>query len=513
MAVTPKASAKPATRARRAWNFSSSRSVFLQSAFEHALKDLREFGCATAVLQTSNLSTLDLRPTAPPDLGTLPQAAITCYQFLKLKSGDLGLVNDPSSGSFSLSTFTCVTTASLPEGALLIAARFSTPRRLGPSGKSDDEGVRVPPMPIASKKVLNRDIMGAIASHPLASADLGFKLERTAELLFEVARKFESLARVAGSGFDQAGFASFLEDSGLAFETSIAKLPLGTAVVSGRVPGSNEQIKLILELTEKHVQFDFKGTETSNKVGLTELVTFGTCVWSVLAMISENPPLTSNVLGHFQVSAPTNTLLASRANVSLERGFSLVVPLLGELIHQALAKVNPTLKRASSAGSEALAQLEFASGKTVLLSSAPGTGAVVNESGQDAFGAWASPSQMSIEALEKSAAVVLSSAGISKGSGGKGVKRGGDAELIACRLKEPAKLRWSLGRSTSQMPGQSGGRTGSAANLEVIRVGGEKESLTAHEGTIDLQIGDEVRLSAAGGGAWGEPGEKEKPTT
>ncbi len=499
MAVAP-----PKRTHRSRWNFSSARSVYLQSVFENALKDLRDAHCATAVLQARDLTTLDLRPTAPPDLGTLPQAATTCYQYLKLKSGDLGLVNDPSSGSFSLSTFTCVTAASLPDGDLLIAARFSTPRRLSASGKIDDEGVRVPPMLIASQKILNRDLLTAIASHPLAAPNLKLKIEQTAARLFEVARKFEVLARVSGSGFDQATFATYLEDSGLAFETSIAKLPLGTAIVSGRVLGSNELIKLNLELTEKHVQFDFKGTESSQKVGLTDVVTFGTCVWSVLALISESPPLTSNVLGHFQVSAPTNSLLATRAQLSLERGFSLVVPLLGELIHQALAKVNPALKRASSAGSEALVQLEFSGGRAVLLTSAPGTGAVAAQSGQDAFGAWNSQITSSIEAIEAAAPVVLTAAGLLKGSGGKGIKRGGDAELVACCVSEAAKLRWLLGRSFSRIDGQNGGRAGNSAALDVVRANGTKESLTSLEGLIDLEIGDEVRLSAAGGGAWGE---------
>lgn len=490
---------------RLTWNFSSARAAFMHSAFETALRELREAGCATAIVQVNDFATLDLRPTAPPDLGTLPQAISTCQQFLKLKSGDLALVNDPASGSFSLSTFTCVTAAALPDGDLLIGARFETPRRLGSSGKADDEGVRVPPMPIGSKHVLNRDLITAIGSHPLAAGDLGAKLERVAALLFEAARRFEALARVPGSGFDQAGFASYLDESALAFETSIAKLPLGTAIVSGRVLGSNEQIKLTLELNEKHVQFDFKGTEASVKVGLTEVTTFGACVWSVLALLSDNPPLTSRVLGHFQVSAPANTLLSTRANVSLERGFSLVVPLLGELIHQALAKMNPSLKRASTAGTEALVQLDFGGGRIALLSSAPGTGAVSGESGQDAFGAWTTATGRSLEKDEASAPLIWTAAGVSKGSGGKGLKRGGDAELIACRLKEPAKLRWFLGRSTARIEGMSGGKNGSPAELEIIRAAdGTSETLTALEGHLDIAAGDEIRLRGAGGGGYGE---------
>jgi N-methylhydantoinase B/oxoprolinase/acetone carboxylase alpha subunit len=322
------------------WNFSSARSTFIQAAFDHVLRELTDAGYACAIVQALDNSVLHVHPTAPPDLATLPQAALTCHHFLKLKSGDLALVNDPSSGSFSLSTFTCVTAASLPDGDLLIAARFETPRRLSASGKIDDEGVRVPPMPIASKRALNRDILTAMSMHPMAAPGLVSQIESASSLLFEAARRLEALARTPGTSITSASFKAYLDDSSSAFESALARLPLGTAVVTGRVLGSNEQIKLTLELSEKHVQFDFKGTEPSSKVGVNELTTLGTCIWSVLALLEEDVPLTSAVLGHFQISAPTNTLLASRAQLSLERGLSLVVPLLGELVHTALAKIN-----------------------------------------------------------------------------------------------------------------------------------------------------------------------------
>lgn len=493
---------------RRAWNFSSARSTFIQAAFDHVLRELTDAGFACAIVQapekTSDASVLHLHPTAPPDLATLPQAATTCHHFLKLKSGDLALVNDPSSGSFSLSTFTCVTAAALPDGDLLIAARFETPRRLSASGKVDDEGVRVPPMPIASKHALNKDILNAMSMHPAAAPDLASRIESAAALLFEAARRFEALARAPGTSFDAASFKAYLEDSSAAYASALARLPLGSAVVKGHVLGSNEQLKLTLDLSEKHVLFDFKGTEASSRVGLTELTTLGTCIWSVLALLEEDVPLTSAVLGHFQVSAPTNTLLASRAHLSLERGLSLVVPLLGELVHTALAKINPKLKRAGTAGSNALAQLEFANGRTALLSAAPGTAADAMEPGQDAHGAW-NPHGLSTLERSETPAFLWTASGVCKGSGGKGSKRGGDAELIACKLTEPAKLRWFLGRSTVRSEGASGGRHGATAEIEIVRANGAKETFDSLEGTLDLQAGDEVRLQGAGGGGWGEP--------
>ena len=490
---------------RPSWNFPSARAATFQATFEFVLRDLARAGNACAVVQTEG-PTLHLYATAPADIGTLPQAALTANQYLRLKTGDLAIVNDPSSGSFSLSTFTVITAASLPDGEVLIATRFDSTRRMSANGKLDEEGVRIPPTPLATKHQLNRDLLNAIASHPLAPPQFMTLVERVANDLFEAARRLERMSREPGSELNKVGFKQYLTDAGTAFESTMAKLPLGLANVTGRVAGSNELIKLTLELNESRVHFDFKGTDPATKVGITELTTLGTCVWSVMALLAGNVPLNSAVLEHFQVSAPTNTVLAAKPNNGLERGFSLVVPLLGELTLQALAKINANLKRASSAGSDCLIQLEFANGRALTLTAAPGTGATATEIGTEAYSAWSVQRAASIESLERSSLLTLTAAGVQKGSAGKGAKPGGDAELIAARLREPAKLRYFLGRSASKIEGMNNGRGGVQGELEIVRgQDGTKENLNKLEGTVELQIGDEFRFQGAGGGAWGEP--------
>lgn len=492
---------------RPSWNFTSARAMFFQSMFEFVLRDLSRAGNACAIIQPEG-SILHLIATAPPDIATLPQAALTCQQYLQLKSGDLAIVNDPSSGSFSLSSFTVVTAASLPDGEVLIATRFDSSRKLGANGKLDEEGVRIPPTPIASKHQLNRDILNAIASHPAAPPQFLSILERVSLELFDAARKLERLAREPGSEINKLMFKQYLVDAAKSFEATTSRLPLGTANVSARVPGSNELIKLHLEVSEKGAHFDFKGTETSAKMGITELTTLGTCVWSTLALIEGKVLLNSSLLEHFNVSAPTGTLLAAKATGGQERGLSLLVPLLGELVLSALAKINTNLVRSSNAGSDALVQIDFSSGKSLTLSAAPGTGATASDSGTEAYAPWSAQRMTSIESIERNSLLTWTAAGVLKGSGGKGAKSGGDAELIAFRVREAAKVRFVLGRNASKIDGLKGGRSGAPGEIEVVRASGTKESFSAIEGTFELAPGDELRLQAAGGGAFGEPAEK-----
>ncbi|RYZ70618.1 MAG: hypothetical protein EOP05_13035, partial [Proteobacteria bacterium] len=120
----------------------------------------------------------------------------------------------------------------------------------------------------------------------------------------------------------------------------------------------------------------------------------------------------------------------------------------------------------------------------------------------------------SIESIERNSQITWTAAGVQKGSAGKGAKHGGDSELIAGRVREPAKLRYLLGRSSSKIEGMNGGRSGVPGELEIIRAAdGKKETFKNVEGTLELLAGDEFRLQGAGGGAWGEPTPEKAKTT
>ncbi|MEK7357552.1 MAG: hydantoinase B/oxoprolinase family protein, partial [Bdellovibrionota bacterium] len=170
----------------------------------------------------------------------------------------------------------------------------------------------------------------------------------------------------------------------------------------------------------------------------------------------------------------------------------------------------PLLDVASSAGTSALARMEFAGGKKLTLHIAPGGGATATSAGSDALSVWgAGPGPMSPSVLETAAPIELMALGTHSGSGGKGKFTGGDGALISFRVRDAGKLAWMFGSSSVKHEGHSGGRSGSAASVEIIRAGtSETEKFDDVEGFAELAVGDEVRLFGAGGGAFGS---KEDP--
>ena len=494
------------------WDFSMARSALLHSIFERVVKPLTDRDLSVALIQSDGTA-LHVRAAAPADLASLPHSASTCHQYLKLKDGDLALVNDPASGGTSLSSMTLVTALQLEPGYdLLLATRFRLAESWGEKGHLSEEGVRIPPTPLASKGEINRDLLGAIASHPQTPGGFAAAVEKYSALLFETAAALKTIARDPKTQLSSSSIKTYLADCRKLVSTLMHRLPLGTMNVTRRIPAARETLKLHLEVTDDRVLFDFKGTDPSDRLAITELTALGSCLWTVLALLDETIPVNAAVLEHFQISAPANTMLSWKAPHGTERGLQTLVPAVCETVVKAFAKLNSALDAASSAGTSALAQVDFGGTKKLTLHVAPGAGATASGEGSDALPVWgAGPGPMSPGVLETAAPIELTALGTHAGSGGKGKRTGGDGALVSFRVRKAGKLRWLFGSSSVKHEGHSGGRSGSAASVEIVRAGStDAEKFEDSEGSLDLQPGDEVRLFGAGGGAHGSK-EEEPP--
>ncbi|MES2964799.1 MAG: hydantoinase B/oxoprolinase family protein [Bdellovibrionota bacterium] len=497
------------------WEFSMARSALLHALFERLAKPASDRDLSFALLQSDGTA-IHVRASSPADLASLPQAASICNQYLRLKEGDLAIVNDPASGGTSLASITLVTALALEPGFdMLLALRFRLSESWGEKGLLSEEGVRIPPTPLASKREINRDLLNAIASHPATPVGFAPAVEKYSGLLLEITQRLKTIARDPKTQLSSTSIKSYLNDSRKLIATLLHRLPLGTMNVVRRIPAAKETLKLHLEVTDDKVSFDFKGTDTSERHAITDLTALGACVWTVLALLDENVPVNAAVFEHFQISAPSNTLLNWKGAIGTERGLQTIVPAVCETVVKAFAKLNPLLDVASSAGTSALAQMEFGGVKKLTLHIAPGAGATATGEGSDALPVWgAGPGPMSPGILEAAAPIELTALGTHTGSGGKGKKLGGDGALVSFRLREAGRLSWLLGASSVKHEGHSGGRSGSAASIEIVRAGStDAEKVDSAEGRLELAIGDEVRLYGAGGGAFGSKDDPKEETS
>ena len=499
---------------RKNWNFDLLRSETLHRILEDLLTPL---GCSALVMNGGQA--LHVRPGQPVDLATLPHAAALCAQYLHLKDGDGAILNDPLSSGTTLGDFTLVMGIDL-EGAgadLLLARRVSFPQRLSAQDKLDEQGVRVPPTPLAHKGQLNVDLLRAISAHPFAPPGLTELIEAAWLEMGRVAKELVQLARDPGSEFKRLHFQRYLSDSSSAFQNLMTRLPLGHAIASMQLP-TGEAIKLQMDVSETNLHFDFAGSDNSENLALTELETFGACVAATMNLIGQSVPMNAGTFEHFRVSAPSKTMVATRGLAGLFSGVTTGTASVAALVQNALAQLNPALKQVGQAAIDAHFELRFAN-SSYRGRVAPGAAANKDEAGLDAFALWSaplaaqplSPVHHSLEKIERAVPVTMEQVGVASGTGGKGRLRGGAGRLLHLKVKEPAELIWNFGRSNLAHEGLEGGKAGSAAKIEITRAGQtEAESHKGAMGQTQLRAGDQVCFYGAGGGGFGNAKESLK---
>lgn len=447
---------------------------------------------------------------------TIGQAAGLCHRYLKLHDGDIAIANDPYSGGTALSEFTLTLGIKIEgpgdDADLLLVQRLSFAPWLEPKtevAKLDDEGVRVPPTPLASRGELNRELLQAIASHPKAPGNLADSVAHAAQMLFAAATKIKRIARDPGTILKKANFKTYLEDSSRAFDQLMTRLPLGTTNLLHQL-SSGETLKLQLNITEDLLHFDFAGSENSPRLALTELATFGACFAATVSTFDLQLPFNAGTFQHFQVSAPARTILSAAPPTGTFRGMNEGIAAVFSLSRAAIAKLAPPFKTAES-GIDMHAKLVFAGGRFVDLAATSGGGASAQGRGPDAYSSWNGPRSCfpSME-IESRLPLQIMSQGLRADSGGNGKNRGGHGATFGVMVLEPCELRWIAPSLGARVEGADGGRAGQPARIEVLRsASSEREEVSGKEGALRLSANDQVFLLAAGGGGFGAIPESE----
>ncbi len=483
----------------------SGSSAVLHQVFSDALKGLNR-----GALVDPNGNAVFVNSHAPTDLATLPQTGALCHRYLKLNDGDVALTNDPYSGGTSLSDFTLVRGLRLFKNSAaidyLLVSRISHPPRLPFHARLDEEGVRVPPTPLVTESQFNRDLLYAIAAHPLAPRRLFESIATELERMDQAVKILKAVADDPRSLFSAAGIKAYLDDSRRVFETFMSRLPLGNATVSQQLR-TGETLKLQLRITESQVVFDFTGTDSPTQFGLTDLATFGACWAALVGSYDASIPANTGTFQGVHVSAPTKSFLSASAPTATTRGTSEGVAIVGRLVNQALARLSPSTQLTSAPAGDGCYQFNFEDGRQLTLWPPAGQGARADGPGTDAWAFLQANSRtLSPEEIESSSGVEVVSIDVRKNSGGHGKHRGGHGVAIHLRFTSPCSLIWndpSLGKTNT---GLKGGRAGAPAALEVFRQGTkEREEHLEPTGRLEFAAGDEFYILTGGGGGYGEP--------
>jgi 5-oxoprolinase (ATP-hydrolysing) len=135
-----------------------------------------------------------------------------------------------------------------------------------------------------------------------------------------------------------------------------------------------------------------------------------------------------------------------------------------------------------------------------------GSGATPDSDGADAVHTHMTNTRLTDpEVLEARYPVRLVEFAVRRGSGGQGLRRGGDGVIRKIQFLRPLTLSILSQRRGSHPPyGLNGGRPGALGKNTLLRTGGAIVQLPG-SGQVDVQPGDVLTIETPGGGGCGEP--------
>jgi N-methylhydantoinase B len=480
-------------------------------ALSHMLENiLAEIDVGTAALVLTDARPLHVHTVHPADTATLPQAAALCFQYFQLKDGDVAICNDPFAGGTRLSDITLVmgvTFESIGNATdVLLAVRLRFDSKISVRGSLDDEGIRIPPMPIVNGGQLNRDVLSAMSAAPNAPADLSSRIE-TALSEMQVTRAQLKLAgRDPQSELRKANFKRYFNDCHEIAIQLLHRMPLGESLVT-KTFETGETTKLRLEIVENKAIFDFTGTESSKNIQLTDLATLGACFHFLQAALGQKLPANAGVLSCLELRAPVRTWVNAQAPAATARGVSDGVAFLGAIGLKAFTKLSKPHRAGSS--SFGTGHVQFAFANAFVSDSTPGgCGASEERSGIDGINTWLTcDQQKSIEEMERLAPLRVRSVLIRSNSAGRGKWAGGNGLVKTYELTQPATVAWAFEQVKQKPDGIEGGKPALQSEIQLQRSGSEEKEELPSLGSSNLGAGDILRVYSAGGGGYGAPEE------
>ena len=448
------------------------------------------------------------------------------------ESGDIYIVNDPYLGGTHLMDVRFAmpvwrdgrifcwlsNTGHWPDTGGAVPGGFSAS-----AISAEQEGLRLPPVKLFKKGVLDTEIYQIICSNIRVSEQRIGDVKAQASALLVGAERLAGLMDRYG---DDTLSAAIAEMRGLAarqMRAMIDLIPQGTyhatAIVdSDGVVNEPLTIALTVTTTEQGLTFDFAGSSPPcigpmNSVRATTL----SSVYLAMRHIFPDVPISAGAFEPLHVTGIEGTFLDAHYPRPVSGCAAEVSQRIAEAVFAALVLALParvTAAPAGTSGNFGLGGHDPEKGRDFVMYQISGGGYGGNayhdglSNGCSTIGISKAPP---VEIMEQNFPILYRRYALHEGSGGAGAHRGGfglDYEIELLRGHARASFVMDHGRVGPQ--GVQGGSDGAVNRVEVTR-GGEvyvPPHLSKAQ-DITLQPGDWVRVRTPGGGGYGSPADRD----
>lgn len=381
----------------------------------------------------------------------------------------------------------------------------------------EQEGLRLPPVRLFKKGVLDQEIYSIICSNiRVADQRIGDVKAQAAALMVGEDRLNALLDRY-GDDVVKAAIAELRVRSNTQMQALIEEIPNGnyssTAWIdSDGVVNQPLEIRLKIKKTTGHLQFDFSESSPPCMGPMNSvLATTLSSVYLAMRHIFPEVPISAGAFTPLEILQPKGTFLDAEYPRPVSGCAAEVSQRIAEAVFAALVEALPhrvTAAPAGTSGNFALGGFDPETGRDFVMYQLSGGGYGGNAdhdglaNGCSTIGISKAPP---VEIMEQNFPVLYHRYALREGSGGAGQHRGGlglDYEVELRRGNARASFVMDHGRFGPQ--GALGGADGAVNEVEVWREGVKytPEHLSKEQ-DIPLQAGDRVRVKTPGGGGYG----------
>jgi N-methylhydantoinase B len=389
---------------------------------------------------------------------------------------------------------------------------------------AEQEGLRLPPVKLFKKGVLDQEIYQIICSNIRVSEQRIGDVKAQASALLVGAERLAALLDRYGDATVTEAIAEMRRLAARQMRAMIGLIPEGTYRATAVVDSDgvvNEPLTIALTVTKAGdgLRFDFAGSSKPcmgpmNSVRATTL----SAVYLAMRHIFPEVPISAGAFEPLEVVGIEGTFLDAQYPRPVSGCAAEVSQRIAEAIFAALVQAVPehvTAAPAGTSGNFGLGGHDPEKGRDYVMYQISG-GGYGGFAGGDGIANGCSTIGISkappVEIMEQTYPVLYRRYALHEGSGGAGQHRGGlglDYEIELLRGEARASFVMDHGRVGPQ--GALGGKDGAVNRVEVIRDGVVMvpEHLSKAQ-DIALRPGDRVRVRTPGGGGYGPP-EKRDP--
>jgi N-methylhydantoinase B len=374
------------------------------------------------------------------------------------------------------------------------------------------EGLRIPPVRLVRGGELVEEMAGLIL------ANMRIPHERRGDLLAQWAANRVGAERLVEMGAEhgvavmQRKAAALLDWTEGLTRTLLEEIPDGEWEFSDLLDaGDGGAVRLHLWMRKRgtELQFDFRETEDqgSTPVNTPRAVVVSAVFYVLRLLLPMGTPTNEGILRPVEILTRPGSVVDAVYPAPVAAGNVETSQRLVDLLLGVLAQVLGDRIPAASAGT--MSNLSFgvrgeAGAFTYYETIAGGGGA-----GPGGAGAHALQTHMTntrntpVEVLERQLPVRVVSNTVRRGSGGRGLHRGGDGILRELEFLVPVELGWIASRQRRGPWGLRGGGRGSAGRLRVRISAGAKVHSPGSQASLRLGAGARVVVETPGGGGYG----------